>query len=72
MIECEICRIFNAASLGEHTSNFMVVLGAAHRAFPGYETCVGERSIVRLKQTIFLSYSFLSPHLGFCTCHYRD
>ena len=45
MIECEICRTFHAAFLGEHTSDSMVVLGAAHRALPSYGACVGERSI---------------------------
>jgi hypothetical protein len=56
MIECEICHTFHVASLDEHTSDSMVVLGAAHRALPGCGACVGERSI----------------YLGFCACHYRD
>jgi hypothetical protein len=65
MIECEICRTFHAVSLDEHTSDSMVVLGAAPRALPGCGACAGERSICDSDRLVSSLPLFSLPTSGF-------
>jgi hypothetical protein len=65
MIECEICHTFHVASLDEHTSDSMVVLGAAHRALPGCGACVGERLICDSDELFSSLPLFSLPTSGF-------